>query len=271
MDVDYYKIVTITAVERLSQSKKPLSENEFTRGLVASLKKKHGKDDLRHSSKIRFRKEIFKYIVETPGWKNEIVQINNKKFALKSWVPDLPPSNTDPDFDWHNVPLEIAEEKVLKLLKKTNPFKLEELIAKMIERMYGYKAEVTRKTGDMGIDVICYKDDFTTEGKKQAMYIQVKGFEGTVGRDNADKFIGAVKEYYKKEKWSKFDGLFITTGKFPPSFQTKLENSSETGINFFCWDGKKLVKNLIGLGWGINYSIDLNFWNDSDSTLIPKR
>ncbi len=65
MDKEYFDLVTEAAIEKLSTVNRPLSENEFVRGLVALLKKKHGKDDTRHSSKVRFRKETFRQIINT--------------------------------------------------------------------------------------------------------------------------------------------------------------------------------------------------------------
>ena len=270
MDEKYIKSVTETAIEKLTKKGSPMRESEFTRELVALLKKKYGKDDLRHSSKIRFRKDVFKFVVETSDWKSNIIKLNDKKFSLKIWYKDSNNSQDDSEYNWSDSDLETAVEKMLHTLKKIDPFKLEELVKKIVEKMWGYSCEVTRKTGDMGIDVVGYKKDDNFSEKKEAIYIQVKRFEGSVNRDYADKFVGAVKEFYIKEKYAKFTGLFVTTGKFPDSFTEKLKNSSETGISFYCWDGKLLVKNLIQLGWGIKYSFDIDFWNNLDSTIIPK-
>lgn len=77
MSDNYFEIVIEVAILKLKSANKPLSENEFTRSIVALLKKKLGKDDKRHSSKVRFRKEIFRYIIETSEWKKEIVQTND--------------------------------------------------------------------------------------------------------------------------------------------------------------------------------------------------
>lgn len=268
MDKDYIKIVIEVAKEKLKLSNKPLSENEFTRSLVALLKKKHGKSDNRHSSKTRFRREVFKYLIETDDWKEEIIQTNDKRFALKCM--DLPASKTDLDWYWNNVDINTVRVKILNILKKIDPFKFEVLVGRMIEEIFDYKAQVTSKTGDMGTDIIAFKDDVTQKEKKQAMFVQVKRFKKTVGREVADSFIGAVQEYYEKEKWSRFDGLIVTTGTFPDSFREKLKRSEKSGINFSCWDGKELTDRLIKLGWGINYSIDINFWNKFDSSLVPK-
>ena len=268
MDEKYLKIVIETAIDRLESSDKPLSENEFTRGLVAYLKKKLGKDDIRHSSKVRFRKEIFKYVIETSDWKEKIVQINNKKYALKIWVKDLPATQTVSDWDWSDIDLETAKEKVLNVLKKMDAYKFEHLIKDMIEEMYDYEAKVTQRSGDLGTDIIGYKDDPKQNDNKQVICAQVKRFKGTVGRGYADSFIGAVEF---EENWSSVEGLFVTTGHYPDSFYEKLKRKSkEKGVYFHCWDGKQLVENLINLGWGVNYSIDLNFWNNLDSAIVPK-
>lgn len=271
MNNEYYKIVTEAAIEKLKAYGKPMSEAEFTRSLVALLKKKHGKDDKRHSSKVRFRKETFKYVIETKEWKDNITPINEGKYSLTSWLKDLPDNQVDSDWDWKNIGMAEAKFRTLNLLKKLDPFKFEELVRVLIEALYdGFKAETTRKTGDMGIDVKAFKESNVHKGKRQAFFAQAKCFKGVVGRENADKFVGAVKEFHNSENWEVFYALFVTTGKLQDSFRQKLVNSEEKGVNFICWDGDELTDKLFQLGWGLSYSINTDFWNDLDSKLIPK-
>lgn len=271
MTKDYYKSVKELAVELLKKKGEPLSEKIFIVGLIASLKKVLGKDDKRHSSKIRFKSETFRLIVNTSDWRNDIVQINNGKYSLTCWLKELPDNQVDSDFDWKNIGIHEAKFKTLNLLKKLDPFKFEELVGKLIEECYpGFKSEVTKKTGDMGIDVRAYKESEVQKGKRQALFAQAKCFKGTVGRDQADKFVGAVKEFHNSENWEAFYALFVTTGKFAPDFRQKLKNSEEKGVNFISWDGAELVKILFSLGWGMTFSINTQFWDELDSKLIPK-
>lgn len=186
-------------------------------------------------------------------------------------MKNLRKAQTDSDWNWNNVDIDTAQTKTLYLLKKIDPFKFEYLVKNMIEKLFnGFKAETTRKTGDMGIDVRAYKSSETQSGKRQALFAQAKRFKGTVSRDNADKFIGAVKEFHNEENWETFYAIFVTTGKLPESFKQKLKNSEEKGVNFISWDGKELVDKLFQLGWGVNFSIDIKFWDDLESALIPK-
>jgi len=270
MDSDYQKKIIDAAIQKLKIAKKPLADNEFTRGIVAILKKTIGKDDKRHSSKIRFRKEYFKFVVEKTEWKEFIIELEDKRFSLKEWVSTNESVERNYEWNWEKVDFGIAQHNILKILKKIDPYKFENLIKELVEELYEVEAEVTSKSGDMGIDIIGYKQDDKIKDKKQALYVQVKRFDGTVIRDYADKFIGAVEQYHNKEKWTRFDGLFVTSGKLPDSFRQKLRDSSRTGINFECWDGNQLVLELLKLGWGVNYSIDIDFWLEHDSAIVPK-
>ena len=103
MSKDYYKTVKEAAIELLKKKGEPLSEKIFIIGLVALLKKKLGKEDRRHTSRSRFRSETFRFIINTKDWRNNIVQINNGKFSLTSWLKELPEHQVDSDYDWKNV------------------------------------------------------------------------------------------------------------------------------------------------------------------------
>lgn len=99
------------------------------------------------------------------------------------------------------------------------------------------------------------------------MLVQVKKFNGPVGREYANQFIGAVGDYLKGD-WSSFTGLFVTSGTFAKSFHEKLKRQEKTGVNYTCWDGLKLVRYILEHGIGIKYSVDSEFWNTLDPTLL---
>jgi len=80
-----------------------------------------------------------------------------------------------------------------------------------------------------------------------------------------------VKEFHNKENWEVFYALFVTTGKLSGTFRQKFSNSEEKGVNFICWDGEELLDKLFQLGWGMNFSIDVDFWENLDPKLIPKK
>jgi restriction endonuclease Mrr len=274
MDLEYSKEIISCAVEKLANSKKQLSENELVRGIIHLLKKKLGKDDTRHSAKGRFRKNSFKYIIETNDWKTSISQLENKKYVLaKDYDIHAENLNIDSEWKWQDANKELAQKKLLNTLYKIHNYKFEFLVRDVVKKSFpDVSFEVTVATGDMGIDIWGVRNDPVHKDRKEAVYIQVKKYKGSVGRPDADKFIGAIREIAndKSKNFSKFVGLFITTGTYPKTFNDKLSRSSETGITFSCWDGDELTERMISLGMGVKYSIDIDFWNEIDSNIIPK-
>jgi restriction system protein len=72
----------------------------------------------------------------------------------------------------------------------------------------GFKTEVTKRSGDHGIDV--YATRHTSDGGKETLAIQCKHYPGrTVGEPEATSLWGAI---YADHKISR--GVLVTTGKF---------------------------------------------------------
>jgi hypothetical protein len=234
MEENYILAVVSAAEQKIQISNKPLTEPELIRGIVHLLKKKVGKKDARHSSKIRFKKEIFGQVISSPHWKSTISQLEDKKFVLSSGYTHIDSPEIENEFSYRDKNFEEAQDFTLRLLKKINEFKLEELSKEIVKKLYNYDFEVTKKSGDMGVDVIGTRNDRDSPGKVEKMYIQVKRYFKTVGRDSADKFIGAVSTFMNNnhKQFSKTEALFITTGKYPDSFLKQLEDASKTGLCF---------------------------------------
>lgn len=94
-------------------------------------------------------------------------------------------------------------------LATVNPFRFEQIVLDLLVAMgYGGSrkeaAEVTRKTGDEGIDGVINEDRLGLD----VIYIQAKRWKGNVGRDEIQSFVGALAG----KKASK--GVFITTSNF---------------------------------------------------------
>lgn len=87
----------------------------------------------------------------------------------------------------------------------------------------GYRAEITKTTGDQGVDIIAKKN-----GKKYA--IQAKRYSVPVGNKAVQEVV-AGKAYYRTDK-----ALVITNNKFTPS-AIDAANKTKTLL----WDGQKLM------------------------------
>ena len=104
--------------------------------------------------------------------------------------------------------------------------------------------------------------------KEDAIYVQVKRFNGTVSREYADQFIGALNGVIKKKGYTRLTGLFITTGKYPKSFIDKLKDAQEKNISYASWDGVELSRQMLKNGLGVKYSLDVDFWKEVDSSAV---
>lgn len=267
MENSYKKQIIEAAITKLSSSKKPLSDLEITAGIVHNLKKTIGEGDKRHTDKNRFRKDSFKYVVNDPDWKKSIVQLSNKKYILKTDEKTYSKKNETKNWNWKNIGYDEAIQFKLNNLKEINPFKLEELVKTLLATINPeFEFEVTKKTGDKGVDVIGVRK--INSNKKEAIYVQVKRFNGTVSRDNADKFVGALSKEAQKHGYSRIKGLFVTTGNYSTTFIEKLRDEHDKIVKYEHWDGKELSRQMLKNGVGVKYSIDIDFWKDIDSTAI---
>jgi len=100
-------------------------------------------------------------------------------------------------------------QEILKLIKETQPDFFERLVVELLLKMgYGGSrkdaGEAIGKSGDEGIDGIIKEDKLGLD----TVYIQAKKWEGTVGRPEIQKFVGALHGQGAKK------GIFITTSNF---------------------------------------------------------
>lgn len=277
MDKDYIEKVIEAGVFKLKESSKPLSELEITSRIVGRLKKTAGSKDNRHSSKVRFRSTCFKDIINSPEWKKRILQLSDKKFILKEDESKYVKTEFADKWTWTNIAYLDAIEFKLNNLKNIDPFKLEELVSKLLKVIYpDFDFIPTKKSGDHGIDVIGIKED--SNNNKEAIYVQVKQFTGKtkIGSPHADSFVGALDGLIKKHNYSHLTCLFVTTSDFSAPFLNKIKESQEYNKSFISWNGIELSRQMLKNGLGVKYSLDLDFWKDIDSTAVlesnnPKR
>ena len=102
----------------------------------------------------------------------------------------------------------VAEE-IINRIKACSPSFFERLVVKLLVKM-GYGGSIkdagqaVGKSGDGGVDGIIKEDKLGLD----VIYIQAKRWEGTVGRPEIQKFVGALHGFRSKK------GVFITTSNF---------------------------------------------------------
>ncbi len=136
------------------------------------------------------------------------------------------------------------EMELLDELLSLDPFRFEEVIVDVIVAMgYGGSrneaiSQVTRKTGDGGIDGIINDDRLGLE----KIYLQAKRYKGSVGRPEVQSFVGALVGKHATK------GIVITTGQFSKEAEEYVKTVREQIILI---DGIRLVSLMIEFNVGI--------------------
>ena len=155
------------------------------------------------------------------------------------------------EFSFQQINDELAQE-ILKMVKITAPSFFESLVIELLLKMgYGGSrkdaGKAIGKSGDEGIDGIIKEDKLGLD----AVYIQAKRWEGTVGRPEIHKFVGALHGQGAKK------GIFITTSNFSKEAIKYASNMNDPKIVLI--DGFKLtnlmIENNIGVSKVATYEI----------------
>ncbi len=108
--------------------------------------------------------------------------------------------------------------EVLERVKSASPRFFEHLVVELLLKMgygrAGGSAEATGRSDDEGIDGIIAEDRLGLE----LVYLQAKRWEGTVGRPEIQKFVGALHGQRARK------GVFITTGLFSSEAASYVKN-----------------------------------------------
>src|SRR5438034_737983 len=99
-------------------------------------------------------------------------------------------------------------DEVLERVKQCPPKFFEQLVVDLLVAMdYGGSAtdaQAVGRTGDGGIDGVIKEDKLGLD----AVYVQAKRWEGSVGRPQVSSFVGSLEPHRAKK------GVFITTSNF---------------------------------------------------------
>ncbi len=142
---------------------------------------------------------------------------------------------------YHNIRNDLAAE-LLEKIKSNSPQFFERLVVDvMISLGYGgSRADAGKsigQSGDEGIDGIIKEDKLGLD----VIYLQAKRWDGTVGRPEIQKFVGALHGRRAKK------GVFITTGRFSEDALRYVESIDPKVILI---DGRTLTELMIDYGLG---------------------
>jgi len=143
--------------------------------------------------------------------------------------------------------------EILERIKNNSPAFFENLVIDLMVAMgYGGSrvdaGQSVGQSGDEGIDGIIKEDRLGLD----VIYLQAKRWEGTVGRPEIQKFVGALHGKRAKK------GVFITTGKFSEETHEYVKSIDPKVILI---DGRALA----------NYMIDFNLGTSTGVTYEIKR
>ncbi len=132
---------------------------------------------------------------------------------------------------------------ILSRVKSSSPDFFESLVVELLLKMgYGRsRAEAGRAiggSGDEGIDGIISEDRLGLD----TIYIQAKKWEGTVGRPEIQKFVGALHGKRARK------GVFITTGTFSMEARGYVSHIDPRVVLI---DGRELAEYMLDLNLGV--------------------
>ncbi|MHB1869129.1 MAG: restriction endonuclease, partial [Nitrososphaerales archaeon] len=148
------------------------------------------------------------------------------------------------DNEFQRIQLNLSEE-ILESVKKCPPEFFERLVIDLVVSMgYGGSrkeaGQVIGKSGDEGIDGVIKEDRLGLE----VIYIQAKRWQGSVGRPEIQKFVGAMHG----QKAGK--GIFITTSSFTKDALDYADGIKD--LKFVLIDGDNLAQHMIESDIGVS-------------------
>lgn len=134
--------------------------------------------------------------------------------------------------------------ELLARVKACDPIFFEHLVIDLLLKMGygGSRAEAgqaTKASGDGGIDGVINEDRLGLD----AIYVQAKKWEGSVGEPQLRDFVGALHAHHASK------GVFITTSEFTFTARTYVERVQ---FKISLIDGRRLAELMIDFGVGVS-------------------
>lgn len=180
---------------------------------------------------------------------NDLSITNNSNHNLISEGSTLTPEETI-DVAYQTIRQSLISELLLKI-KECSPEFFERLVIDLLVKM-GYggtrkdAGKAIGRSRDGGIDGIINEDRLGLD----VIFIQAKRWEGTVGRPEIQKFVGALQGNKAKK------GVFITTSSFTKDAESY---TASIQVNIVLIDGEMLANFMIDHNVGVSqvYSYDI--------------
>lgn len=184
-----------------------------------------------------------------------VVKKNAEKRNKTTTTTDDIPEDDDPTNDDEEYPDEIKpwKEKLADILQSMDPYGFERLTQRVLRECGFSQVEVTKKSGDGGIDG-------TGKLKINGIFsfnvaFQCKRYSGVVGAPDIRDFRGSLTTNIEK-------GLFITTGTFSKAAREEACSPGKQQINLL--DGEEFINKLTEYEIGVHpvttYAIDEKFF-----------
>lgn len=143
---------------------------------------------------------------------------------------------------WRTIRRQVAGDLLDQILTASPQF-FERLVVHLLVAMgyggtYAEAARVTRPTGDGGIDGIINEDRLGLD----AIYVQAKRWDATVGRPEIQRFAGSLEGERARK------GVFITTSSFTSDAVDYVERIDKRIVLI---DGRRLADLMIEYGVGV--------------------
>ncbi|MFT3947913.1 MAG: restriction endonuclease [Agriterribacter sp.] len=191
---------------------------------------------------LKFLRQIPEYIETAESWKNNSMDagiVENETSEAKTPEEIL-------DAGYLKIRQTLSQD-LLSKVKSCSPLFFENLVVELLVKMgYGGSlkdaGKAIGKSGDEGIDGIIKEDKLGLD----VIYVQAKRWEGSVGRPEIQKFVGALAGQGAKK------GIFITTSRFTPDAASYVPRN-ETKIVLI--DGDQLAQLMIDYNLGVTIQI----------------
>jgi restriction system protein len=194
----------------------------------------------------------------------EFIEFHSPKGVLGSIPLEAPPSPETPEESLERAYQSIRNDlvgQILDRIKANSPKFFENLVVDLMVAMGygGSHADAGRSigtSGDEGVDGIIKEDKLGLD----VIYLQAKRWEGSVGRPEIQKFVGALQGKHARK------GVFITTGKYSDDARKFVESIDSKVILI---DGRMLAEHMIDHSLGTtttsNYQVkrlDMDYFTE---------
>lgn len=175
--------------------------------------------------------------------------------AVTTEIQDSEPNDADPSNDYEEYPDEIKpwRQKLSEILQNMDPYGFERLTQRLLRECGFSQVEVTKKSGDGGIDG-------TGKLKINGIFsfnvaFQCKRYKGAVSAGDIRDFRGSLTTDIEK-------GVLITTGTFTKAAKEEASNPGKQQIDLI--DGEEFINKIAEYGIGVKevktYEVDEKFF-----------